>query len=283
MKLTLLGTGSPEPLRHRASSGYLVQIGEERLLFDCGGGVFDRLLQTGHGPGDLDRLFLTHLHTDHMMDFARLVHARWDECSDALKVSGPAPIRTISDRFFGPEGAFAFDLRARTEMPQSIAVWKARGGTLPRPWPQPDITEIEPGTVIEGRNWRVSAFEVAHAQPFLTCMGYRIEAGGKVLVYAGDSGHTPELERHVEGADLLVHWCYRLSHEPLIDPRFAVTSPGHIETARMAQRLGVRHLVLTHLRARHDDPDTHARIHDDVAGVYDGQFSLARDLMSFQL
>lgn len=283
MKVTFLGTGSPEPLRHRASSGYLVEVGGQRLLFDCGGGVFDRLLQTGRTPGDLDHLFFTHLHTDHMMDYARLIHARWDENTPELTVWGPAPIATVSARYFGPEGALAYDLRARTEMPQSVAVWKARGGAVPRPWPAPAITEIGPGHVVRGEGWSVRAFEVPHAQPFLMCMGYRIEAGSKVIVYAGDSGHTPELERAVEGADILIHWCYRLSHEPLFDPSFAATSPGHIETAEMAQRQGVKHLVLTHLRAKHDDPDTHVRIWNDVERVYDGDFHIARDLLSFEL
>jgi hypothetical protein len=37
------------------------------------------------------------------------------------------------------------DLRARTELTQSQQVWVARGGILPRPWPAPEITEIEAG------------------------------------------------------------------------------------------------------------------------------------------
>ena len=96
MKITFLGTGCPEPSLRRASSGYMVEIGDETLLFDVGGGVFDRLLQAGKKPSDVDRLFLSHLHSDHMMDYARLVHAGWDEGkgllgSTALKVYGPAP------------------------------------------------------------------------------------------------------------------------------------------------------------------------------------------------
>ena len=112
MKLTLLGTGCPEPSLRRASSGYLVEVGGERLLFDVGGGVYDRLLQAGHMPDDIDRLFLTHLHSDHMMDYAC-----WLGClgSKPLEVYGPAPTAVIHERLFGEEGVFAFDLAARTE------------------------------------------------------------------------------------------------------------------------------------------------------------------------
>lgn len=104
----------------RASSGYLVNIGSDNILLDCGGGVFDRLLSTGHSPSDITHLFFSHLHSDHMMNYARLIHAAWDEAADdngrpPVHVFGPSPIKTINERLFGAEGVFANDLLARTE------------------------------------------------------------------------------------------------------------------------------------------------------------------------
>ena len=58
MKITLLGTGSPEANARRASSGYLVESGDDVILFDCGGGVFDRLLQAGYKPVSYTHLTL---------------------------------------------------------------------------------------------------------------------------------------------------------------------------------------------------------------------------------
>ncbi|MEQ3679456.1 MBL fold metallo-hydrolase [Pseudophaeobacter sp.] len=78
MKLTILGSGSPEAYARRASSGYLLEVGEDVILFDCGGGVFDNLLRSGRKPSDITHLFFTHYHSDHMMDYARLVHAAVD-------------------------------------------------------------------------------------------------------------------------------------------------------------------------------------------------------------
>jgi ribonuclease Z len=66
--LTLLGTGTPRPSRERAGSAYLVRVGGERLLFDCGPGSYARLLQTGVLPTAISHLFLTHLHYDHCAD-----------------------------------------------------------------------------------------------------------------------------------------------------------------------------------------------------------------------
>jgi len=95
MRLTVLGSGSPEAYGRRASSGCLLEIGTDRILFDCGGGVVDNLLRSGRLPRDITHLFFTHYHSDHMMDYARLVHAAWDEGAPPLKVLGPAPLKKL--------------------------------------------------------------------------------------------------------------------------------------------------------------------------------------------
>ena len=278
MKVTLLGTGSPEAHASRASSGYLVEAGNDTLLLDCGGGIFDRLLQSGRSPGDVTHLVFSHLHSDHSMDYARLVHARWDAGADNLGVWGPAPLAEVPRRYFGPEGALALDLVARTELPQSKRVWQERGGVLPRPWPDPKVTEMRPPSLVNGSGWTLRAIEVPHAQPYLTCLGFRIESDGKSVVYAGDSGHSPELEAFIKDADLLIHWCYRLSHEPAPDPDFAATCPGHLETAGLAERAGVKHLILTHWRVQHDKEEVLSNVCKEVAACYSGRFTIARDL-----
>lgn len=93
MKLTILGSGSPEAYLRRASSGYLVEVGPDRILFDCGGGVFDNLLRSGRLPSDVTHIVFFHLHSDHMMDYARLVHAAWDEGGAPIKCSGRHRLR----------------------------------------------------------------------------------------------------------------------------------------------------------------------------------------------
>ena len=70
LALTLLGTGSPAPLIHRAGSSYLVELAGEKLLFDCGPGAVRRLLEFGVAPTAISGLFLTHLHYDHCVDYA---------------------------------------------------------------------------------------------------------------------------------------------------------------------------------------------------------------------
>ena len=79
MKLTLLGTGSPVPMVGRASSGYLIEIGDEMIVFDHGQGAHENFLRAGKRAVDLNTIFFSHLHSDHCLDYARLVHSRWDQ------------------------------------------------------------------------------------------------------------------------------------------------------------------------------------------------------------
>ena len=135
LKLTLLGTGTPTPLAHRAGSGYLVEFDEEVLLFDCGPGVARRLLEKAVPAPALTRLFLTHLHYDHCVDYACIVLTRWDQGAGKipdLDVFGPAPLKRMTERLFGSDGAFGPDLDARTQHLGSEFVYERRGGVLPR-------------------------------------------------------------------------------------------------------------------------------------------------------
>lgn len=282
MRLTLLGTGSPESYVRRASSGYLIDVGSDTLQFDCGGGSFGRMLEAGYSPTDIDRLFFTHLHTDHMMDFARLVHARWDAGKGQLPVHGPAPIATISERIFGRNGVLSTDLTARTEHAPSKEIWVERGGTLPRPWPEPAVTEEQPGYSIKGKGWQLTSCEVPHAQPYLMCMGYRIDAGSKSIVYSGDSGPCDALTQLAKDCDILIHMCFNLSQEAR-GPEWLQGSSGHREVAATATACNASAVILTHLRPHMDIDGVHEQIKDEMAEIYDGEVIIGEDLMIFDL
>ncbi|MEP0940779.1 MAG: MBL fold metallo-hydrolase [Rhizobiaceae bacterium] len=282
MKITCLGTGCPEPNPRRASSGYLVEVGKDVILMDCGGGVFDRLIQSGRKPSDITHLFFTHLHTDHMMDYARLVHAAWDEGGAAMKVIGPAPISKITDKLFGRDGVFATDLAARTELKGSQEVWLERGGTLPRPWPQPEILEVEPGFSYSGDGWSLYSCNAPHAQPLLTCMAFRLEAAGKSVVYTGDSALCDEVEQLAQNTDLLIHWCYRMSGD-VTNEFIRKMSPDPIEIACLATRCAVGQVLVTHLRASMDTDDGRRQILAELAANFSGVSGIAEDLLQIEI
>ncbi len=282
MKLTILGSGSPEAYARRASSGYLLEIGADRILFDCGGGVVDNLLRSGRRPSDITHLVFSHLHSDHMMDYARLVHAAWDEGGAPLKVFGPAPIARITEGYFGPDGVLSHDLRARTELLPSQEVWKARGGTVPRPWPAPEVTEITPGYSHREIGWTLSSCEVPHAQPVLDCMAFAVESGGRKFVYSGDAGLCEPLPKLARDADLLLHWCYRLDGEDTHKAMEALT-PTPSEIARMAEAAGVKRLLLTHFRIHMDQPAGHKNALSEMIKHFSGTAGIAEDLDTYEI
>jgi len=283
MKITLLGTGSPEASTRRASSGYLVETGSDLILLDCGGGVFDRLLQAGHKPSDVTHLFFTHLHSDHMMDYARLIHAAWDENGNLPKIFGPAPIRSITNKLFGEDGVFATDLIARTQNSGSQEVWLARGGTLPRPWPEPEVIEIEAGFEFNAENnWSLNSCEVLHAQPQLHCMAFRVDVNDKSFVYSGDAALSKEFEEFATDCNVLLHWCYRELNDQTM-PTVTNLAPDAAQVAQLAERCGAKQLVLTHLRNKMDSRQSHHAMSEAVQQHYSKPFSIAEDLMQLDI
>ena len=94
MRIRLLGTGTPTPSLRRMCSGYVVEIGDDVIVFDHGFGAHHRLLELGIPPTKVTHFFCSHLHYDHMGDYPRLLLTRWDQGAGKipeLKVYGPPP------------------------------------------------------------------------------------------------------------------------------------------------------------------------------------------------
>lgn len=282
MRLTLLGTGTPAPSLKRQSSGYLVEIGDDKIILDHGPGAHHRLLESGHRSTDPTHVFFTHLHYDHFIDYPRLVLQRWDMGAGKIpeiQVFGPEPIKRMTEMLFGEEGIFGPDLQARTNHRASLDVLQARGGALPRRRPAPLVTEVEPGDHIEGRGWRATVGESSHAQPHLKCLTYRLETDRSSLCYAGDSGgicrNVIESARH---ADVLVHMTHFASGtEP--SPEYRRTTGGHLDVAEVAREAEVGALVVTHVAPPIDTPGTRERLIAEMARIYSGPIIWGEDLM----
>src|SRR3712207_3399110 len=77
MKLTLLGTGTPIPDPSRRGPSQVIEVGDALILVDCGSGVLHRLVESGYQRPVLDRIAITHLHSDHITGIADLLWAGW--------------------------------------------------------------------------------------------------------------------------------------------------------------------------------------------------------------
>jgi len=285
MRLTLLGTGTPSPLVHRAGSSYLVDLGQESLLFDCGPHAVRRLLETKRSPTCIHTLFLTHLHYDHCVDYGYLVLNRWDQgCGKIpeLNVYGPSGTTRMTEQLFGEQGVYGADLAARTEHPLSQFVFESRGGVLPRQRPQPIVTQVEHGSIVQTEQWRVQVAEVVHAQPQLVCLAYRLEAQGKVIVFGGDTGPTDSLTTLANGADVLLHMCH-FFNGVVTDPRITGSCSGHLDAARTAKEANVQTLLLVHITEQLEQPGIRERVLFEAGEIFDGQIIFAEDLLDVPL
>src|SRR5215207_3280489 len=109
-KVVLLGTGVGPPVNLRQyGASTLIDAGGVRLLFDCGRGATIRLAQVGVPLGSISRVFLTHLHSDHVIQLPDLLLTGWvgGGRKVPLEVWGPEGTTRMMDHF---QQAFAFDI-----------------------------------------------------------------------------------------------------------------------------------------------------------------------------
>ena len=90
MELTLLGTGCPSVDYKRFGPANLISTKKTKILVDCGSGVTHRLDQAKVSSAEIDALFLTHLHSDHVVDLYQLIISSWHSYRiKPWKVYGP--------------------------------------------------------------------------------------------------------------------------------------------------------------------------------------------------
>jgi ribonuclease BN (tRNA processing enzyme) len=282
MKLTLLGTGTPTPSLKRASSGYMLEIGDDVMLWDHGPGTYHRMMEAGKRAVDISHVFFSHLHYDHCSDYVRLFLTRWDQGADKipeLKVFGPPPIQRMTEQLFGEDGAFGPDLTARIKHQGSIDVFVARGGVPPRKWPKPEVTELKATDKVQGKNWTLTVAPASHVQPWLECYAYRLDSDEGSVCYSGDSGGVPPaLISLAKGCDVLIHMNHYFSGTEPTDI-YRVVCGNHEDVAQVAQQAGVKTLVLTHFLEQIDQPGVREHILREIGKVYSGNIIWGEDLM----
>lgn len=192
IKVTLLGTGDPTPRIERFGPSTLVEAGGQVLLFDAGRGTMQRLYQLRTSTADLDAIFLTHLHSDHVVGLVDLWLTGWvvNQRDGPLTVYGPVGTHLLVEHL---RQAFAFDIDIRTtearRSPKGVLI---------------DVVEIEEGFVWEQDGVFVRAFLVDHS-PIEPAFGFRVDHGVRSVALSGDTRYSESLVRHAAGVDLLIH------------------------------------------------------------------------------
>lgn len=250
MKLIVLGSGTGVPSLQRNSPGYYLQALGQKFLVDCGSGTLLQLERAGKRYFELDAVFITHTHPDHIGDLIPLIHA--------LKLT-PGFRREKPLTLFGPVGFERFVCDhvltvARPPKHFTVQVHEVKG--------EFSFSDI-----------RCRATPTVHSDS-LSSVAYRFEAQGKVLVLSGDCDFEAGIIRHSTDADLLVLDCSTTD---------ALKYPGHCsagECGRIASQAKVKRLLLTHLYPLLGVEDTRL---DEARKAFDGIVDLAQDLMQVDL
>jgi ribonuclease BN (tRNA processing enzyme) len=236
--VVLLGTGTPNPAPDRQGPSLAVVSGGRAYLVDCGTGVVRRAVQAGIRAEDLDRLFVTHLHSDHTLGYPDVI------LTPGVMGRGEPLL------VFGPKGLKAMTARILEAWKEDLEVrWHGGEPSRPASYAVRPV-EIGPGEVYRDENVRVIAFPVSHGAWGEEAYAYRFEARDKVVVVSGDTTYDERMATFAKGADLLVHevyceagWRNRTPEWQRYHAAYHTSGP---DLGCLAAKVRPRTLVLTH-------------------------------------
>lgn len=275
--LILLGTGCPSPSSLRYGPSTLLIHNEKNYLFDCGSGVTQRLSEVGIKSSEIDVVFITHLHSDHIMDLYQLYISGWHQGRNTkFRVIGPKGIKSFFNNILK---AFEQELKGRVQ-------WEKRPNIEGLNF---DITEIDSSFLFSTDGLVVKPFEVDH-YPVVPAYGYQIkhldDSVEKILVVSGDTRKSESLIQNAMEANVLLHEVFvdlqfdqnRMSKETIKNVSDYHTSPKEI--GEIAKTANVKKLVLTHFVPPVFDK---AKLLKDISQSYEGEIIIGEDLMSIKI
>ncbi|MBF0213410.1 MAG: MBL fold metallo-hydrolase [Magnetococcales bacterium] len=245
MKVIILGSGTGVPSLRRGAPANWLGVEDRRYLIDCGSGTLLQLERAGHSFRELDGVFITHVHADHIGDLTPLVHA--------LRLPGSG--RDKPFHLYGPPGFSDFFARI-------VAPVAAPPGSFPF-----HVLDAPPVWELDGLTIRTHA--TPHSDRFSSC-AYRFEHRGRSVCFSGDTDWDPGLAAFMNAVDLAILECSTLDADKAV---------GHLSAGlcgQLATMGGVRSLLLNHFYPI-EGPDS--RFLEECRRHFAGPLELAHDLM----
>ena len=286
MKLHVLGSGTPQPNKERWGSGFVVELMDELLMFDCGPASTYKMIQMDLDPRKVGSLFFTHHHSDHDLDYPTFLLTRWETSigpEPELEIFGPPPTVKFTEKLINIDyGAFAHDLIARTNHSLSLNSFQRRGGKLPRKLPSFKPSDIKPGDEIKRRGWVVKSALAEHVEPFLDSLAYRLEIQGKSIVFTGDTRPCKTVEKLAYKADYLICLCIALQDQIDGTPE-ADYMMGHIDAGMLARNAEVKNLILVHEALNISSEDNFKQAINDIGKIFNGNVIQSYEMTTYNL
>jgi ribonuclease Z len=278
----LLGTAAgPTTSPQRLGISTLVIAGPEKLLFDCGRNLTTGMARLAIDPADVTKVFLTHLHSDHIVSLPELYLFPWAQGRTVpLQVWGPTGTRSMAKHL---QDAFSFDVHIRRDVDEKFP---AEGIKV-------TATDIREGVVYEANGVKVTAFTVDHG-PVKPAFGYRVDYRGRSVALSGDTKASDNLIKFSQGVDVLIHEVGRSKQDPaFIGPPDELLPNSRLtrgqtktiaehhtdgaEAGRVFERVKPRLVVFSHYNA------PPAAVLSLVRQSYAGSVEFGEDLMTIDI
>ena len=219
LQIAITGSGSALPDPFRGGASCAIVIDGRVLQFDFGRQVMENLMLMGVSPMQIDEIYFTHLHFDHINDYDYYATASWlSGLQKEVNVYGPPGTRAMSDAAITGMHKVMYDhIRAMHNRPVRPLNVREEAPFV--------IHEIAAGVVVENDSYKVTCARVPHTGGDVVSLGYRIESKYGVVAISGDTGPSDVMVELGRNADVMLH--------ELTIPDFGMTTGGSFSTAAM--------------------------------------------------
>jgi ribonuclease Z len=287
MRISICGSGNPPVRRGQGASCILVELGNgDNFVFDVGGGTVPNLWSLGVPPTRLDKLFLTHLHLDHVGGILTLF--------DAMGWSRNTPLHVWGSSGHTSEMGTA----ALVDHLQAAAAWHidSKRGIVPSGGMRMEAHEFDYGQfspenprqlVYDENGVRIYAFPILHI--LVGSVGYRLEWNGLSMAFTGDSEPTTQEAEQAAGVDVFIHEAF-IPPEPFAEKNNmplslaeAIVYQAHTPPDMLGRVFDIARPVLGVGTHYFQDDDLIDVFFDGIRSTYDGPVALTQDLMVFNV
>lgn len=273
-RLVILGSKGGPSLRstERMPTSNLLEMGGKICVIDCGLGVTSRLVETGIKLAEIDYIFVTHLHSDHILELGPLIHTAWTtNLNKKIVIFGPKGIKEYLNHFFQ---SLSFDINLRVE-----------DEGRPDLKDLVDIRVYKEGLVLN-KVLKVTALKVPHP-PVEECYALKMENDGWKVTFGADTSYFPPLMDFARGSNILVHEAMLVSaiEELIRRTNMAKRLEAHLfashtpveDVGRIASGADVKLLILNHLVPVGLQSFDEKEWLDEITRTWNGELRIAHD------
>ena len=272
IKVTILGSGTPRVNIDRFSQSILIEHKNDKFLFDAGRGALLRLNQSRILPNEIENIFFTHLHSDHILGFSDILMTGWVyHRQKPLNIFGPPGTINFVDSTIK---SFEEDIKVRSLPPESLNVENLKS----------NIEIIYDDFIYKKNGLTIETFAVKH-EPFTYAFGFKLFNSKYCMVISGDTTYSEQVIEKTKNCDLLIHEIAHASEHTLEKyPKAKGVISYHTDASQVSKIINTvkpRLTILNHVLSL--DGSSDEQILNEIKKNTKHKVLIAKDLMTIDL